>query len=189
MNPHPFVKRPLVACVFVLVALSSAAVPAFASILGRTDGFPDIPTTGIKIDYDAVTDVFSAVGVSMKIDMDSSPVDPAIGRPTTSTKNWTLNAKIDENQHVVANSGGLTITGSVTSLGITSTAATLLSGTLIDFGIVSSGPTSGEFEFIFKKDAGGALNSYYGDFFGVKLHAPLGLMSSANTPGWSFQDA
>lgn len=122
--------------------------------------FPDIASTSIDVEYDAVSDSFTAYGAAVTLNVGGGPQNITGGV-------FDLDAVIDGNGDLAAGTNTITISGIVSTLGYSS--GTLLTGTLTDFGFID--PPGGDiFEFLFSV-TGGDLAASFGSLGGVILDA------------------
>ena len=119
---------------------------------------PDIFSSGINVDYTAITGDFTATGTASTFEGDG--VAPAV---LITGGTFDLTASIDNSG--VLSGGTLTIGGTIPSLGVGP--GSLLTGTLTSLGFPTSG--SGDpLEFLFDV-TGGDLASFYGTSGGIIL--------------------
>ena len=156
-------SRPGVLGILFLAALV-AAVLSFSPVARATPlglnllPFPDIASTSIDVVYNAGSDLFTADGAAVSLNLGGGPLN------ITGGGLFDLDAMIDGSG--VLTGGTLTITGTV---GTTFTGGTLLTGTLTDFGFID--PPGGDiFEFLFNV-TGGDLAASFGPLGGVILDA------------------
>ena len=133
---------PMVVCQMVLVAGLAQA----ASLNLTLQDTPDIVSGFIDVNYDAVTDAFTATGFAFQID--APPVEAIVGGT------FDLKATIDDNGNLLG--GSLVIGGTVANLGFNSGA--LLTGTLTAFGFPDLGDEP--LEFLFNVTGGDAAGLY-----------------------------
>ena len=122
---------------------------------------PNIFSTDIGVQYNAGTGSLTASGQASTLDDDG--IGPALVIDSTCcTPSFVLSANVDSAGN--ASGGSLTIGGTVSSLGFTS--STLLTGTLSSFGFPATG--GDPFEFVFDVTGGDAAG-LFGSQFGVVL--------------------
>lgn len=139
------------------IAALLLASPVYASLNLSLQPSPDILSAFIDVNYNSITDLFSANGVAFELD------DDGIGLPETIFGgSFSLYANIDE--FGVLSSGTITIGGTVPML--TYISGTLLTGTLTDFGFPSTGDP---LEFVFNVTGGDAAGLFGSGPSGVIL--------------------
>lgn len=134
---------------FFALVLSIVGFNSSASSLGLVLGIPDISSNNINVSYNSTTDILTATGYASTLDLTNAP-----GVTNILDGTFTLTAVI--NDAGVASSGSLLIAGDVYDSTATTIiySGTVLSGTLSDFGYVSS------LEFIFNNTAGNYASLY-----------------------------
>lgn len=158
-------RRPTGHLLFVLVVCLAAA-PARAALIGLDlQNAPDIASGFIDVQYNATSNVLSAMGFALTYDDDGiSPVENIFGG------SFQIAAVVNESG--IATGGSLTVGGNVAGVG-----PSLLSGSLVDFGFVDGGGDLLEFVF---QVMGGDLAAVYGG-----VGSTVGVIMDINGQGYS----